>query len=147
MGVEAPSVEACRGRKVNRGHERLDLPPTGGLYPVCMDNAVISITGTEADERLSVTRAAVLDFFQATCPPCRVLEPQLARVAQEFRDTVPTFQIDIDRDLPVAERFGVRSIPTVLLVASGGEIGRLDGLITESDLRGLFTRGAALSRQ
>ncbi len=47
-----------------------------------------------------------LDFHQASCPPCRVLEPRIERVAQEHAGRVAVYRIDVDRNLPVAERFG-----------------------------------------
>jgi thioredoxin 1 len=50
------------------------------------------------------------------------------------------YRIDVDRNLPVAERFGVLSLPTVLILKAGKEVGRLDGLITEPDLRAAFDR-------
>lgn len=81
---------------------------------------------------------AALDFYQASCPPCRVLEPRLARVAAQYAGQVPVYRIDIDRDLQVAERFGVMSLPTVLIVRDGQEIERLDGLITEPQLKAAF---------
>ena len=84
-----------------------------------------------------------LDFYQATCPPCRVLEPRLERVAQEYRDRLPVYRVEIDRDLQFAERFGVKSIPTVLVVRAGQEVERLDGLITEALLREAFERALA----
>ena len=53
------------------------------------------------------------------------------------------YRVDIDRDMPIAERFGIKSIPTVLLVRGGGEVARLDGLITDQDLTEVFDREAA----
>lgn len=53
--------------------------------------------------------------------------------------------MDIDRDLAVAERFGVRSIPTVLVLRAGNEIERLDGLIREADLAAAFERATHAS--
>jgi thioredoxin 1 len=64
-----------------------------------------------------------VNFYQATCPPCHVLEPRLERMAQEYRGRLPVYRVDIDRDLEVAERFGVMSIPTVLVVRAGKECG------------------------
>ncbi len=81
-----------------------------------------------------------LDFYQASCPPCRVLEPRLERIAQEYAGRVAVYRIDVDRNLPVAKRFGVMSLPTVLIVKAGEEVGRLDGLITEADLWAAFDR-------
>jgi hypothetical protein len=51
-------------------------------------------------------------------------------------------RIDIDQDMPVAERFGVKSIPTILVLRGGTEVARLDGLITDQDLTATFDHAA-----
>lgn len=79
-----------------------------------------------------------LDFYQKSCPPCHVLEPRLERVAHEFGDRLTVYRVDIDQDMAIAERFGVRSLPTVLLLRDGREVERLDGLIREDALRRAF---------
>ncbi|MGQ0549641.1 MAG: thioredoxin family protein [Armatimonadota bacterium] len=99
----------------------------------------VSLREIESAVRLAQGPIA-LDFYQASCPPCRALEPRLERVAQEYASRVAVYRIDVDRDLPVAERFGVMSLPTVLVLKAGKEVGRLDGLITEADLRAAFDR-------
>ncbi len=52
------------------------------------------------------------------------------------------YRVDIDRDMAVAERFQVMSIPTVLVIRDGGEVERLDGLIQEPDLAAAFERAS-----
>ena len=84
-----------------------------------------------------------LDFYQASCPPCRALEPRLERMAQQYEGRLRVYRIDIDRDMPVAERFVVKSIPTVLVFRDGREVARLDGLITDHALTAAFDRAAA----
>lgn len=81
-----------------------------------------------------------LNFYQASCPPCHVLEPRLKRVAQEYAGRLPVYRVDIDRDLVVAERFGVMSIPTILILRGGAEVERLDGAVSEERLRAAFER-------
>ena len=103
-----------------------------------------TLTSEEVEGKvLRAPGPVALDFYQASCPPCRVLEPRLERVAAEYAGRLPVYRVGIDRDLPVAERFGVLSLPTVLLLRDGQEIERLDGLIKEDDLRGAFDRVAA----
>lgn len=102
---------------------------------------VTPITAKEFESRvLTVAGPVVLDFYQATCPPCRALEPRLERVAREYEGRLPVFRIDIDRDMPVAERLGVKGIPTILVLEGGREVERLDGLITDQDLHAAFGR-------
>ncbi len=102
---------------------------------------------TERDLEARVLKAVgpvMVDFFQATCPPCRVLEPRLEQLARQPGREVPVYRVDIDRDLAIAERFAVKSIPTVLVMYRGKEVERLDGLITQDGLAGAFARAASL---
>jgi thioredoxin 1 len=103
-----------------------------------------TITSSEFDAKVLQARGAVvLDFYQVTCAPCRALEPRLERVAQQYAGRVPVYRIDIDRDLSIADRLGVQSIPTVLVFRGGKEIESLDGLITDQQLRTAFEKAAA----
>lgn len=108
-----------------------------------MAAAVIGITAKDLETKvLKAPGAVALDFYQASCPPCRTLEPVLERIARQYENRLPVYRIDIDRDMPIAERFGVKSIPTVLVVRGGTEVARLDGLITDRDLTAAFEREA-----
>ena len=73
-------------------------------------------------------------------PPCRVLEPRLERIAAQCARRFTAYRVDADRDMSAAERLGVISIPAVVVLRAGQEIERLDGLITEADLRSAFDR-------
>ncbi len=64
-------------------------------------------------------------------------------MAQQYEGRLRVYRIDIDRDMPVAERFVVKSIPTVLVFRDGREVARLDGLITDHALTAAFDRAAA----
>lgn len=97
-------------------------------------------TGELAAKVLEARGPVVLDFYQATCPPCRALEPRLERVAQGYAGRVAVYRIDIDQDPTVTERFRVNSLPTVLVLRDGQEAERLDGLVTEQQLRDAFER-------
>ena len=93
-------------------------------------------------EILQADAPVVLDFYQANCAPGHALEPRLERVAEAYQDRVTVYRVDVDRDMPIAERFGVMSLPTVLIFKGDKEAIRLDGLISESDLRAAFEQVA-----
>lgn len=82
----------------------------------------------------------VLDFYQESCRPCHTLTPRLERVAREYEGRLPVYRVDVDEDMPVAESFGVMSLPTVLVVEGGKEVERLDGLIREEDLKAALAK-------
>ena len=83
-----------------------------------------------------------MTFTKPVCPPCHALEPRLEKVARQYENRLPVYRVDVDRDMPIAERFGVKSIPTILVVRGGREVARLDGLITDRDLTATFDREA-----
>lgn len=101
------------------------------------------IKADEFDSKILRAQGPVfLDFYQATCAPCRALEPRLERVAQQFAGRMLLYRVDIERDLSIANRLNVKSIPTVLVIRDGKEIERLDGLITTEQLQAAFDRAA-----
>jgi thioredoxin 1 len=103
--------------------------------------SVETITSVEIQPKvLEAPGPVALDFYQESCPPCHVLEPRLERVAERYEDRLPVYRVDVDRDLVVAESFGVMSLPTVLVLKGGEEVERLDGLIKEDDLTAAFDR-------
>jgi thioredoxin 1 len=103
--------------------------------------SVETITSGEVQAKaLKASGPVALDFYQESCPPCHVLEPRLERVAERYEGRLPVYRVDVDRDLPVAESFGVMSLPTVLVLRDGQEVERLDGLIREKDLEAAFDR-------
>ncbi len=105
--------------------------------------AIQTLTPEEVDVKLLNARGPViLDFYQAACPPCRALEPRLARIAQEYPHRVAVYRFDIEPDTAVADRFQVKSLPTVLILQDGRETQRLDGLITDDQLRTAFEQSS-----
>ncbi len=80
----------------------------------------------------------LLDFWQASCAPCRALEPRLERFAANHPGRFTGYRInadtDTDTDTDTVAKHGVMSIPTILLLRDGQEIARLDGLIRDHDL-------------
>lgn len=76
----------------------------------------------------------LLDFWQASCAPCRALEPRLERFAQRRQGEFSGYRIDVDANPDTSVQFNVRSIPTLVLLRDGHEIARLNGLIRDADL-------------
>ena len=61
-------------------------------------------------------------------------------MAEQYVGRVSVYRVDIDPEMPRADRFGINGIPTVLIFRNGKEAERLDGLITEDDLKAAFGR-------
>lgn len=83
----------------------------------------------------------LLDFHQASCAPCRALEPRLESFARRHAGEMRVLQVDVDEDMATAEAFGVQSLPTLIVFADGQETARLDGLIGDEDLEAALSGG------
>ncbi|HUQ52833.1 MAG TPA: thioredoxin [Gammaproteobacteria bacterium] len=77
-------------------------------------------------ERLVLDSAqpAVVDFSAAWCGPCRSIAPVIEGLANDYADRVTVATVDIDDNPRLAAKYGVRSVPTVMLFA-GGDVKRV----------------------
>ncbi len=87
--------------------------------------AVKQISESEWEaEVLKHSGAVVVDFYATWCPPCRALAPLLDRWADENSARVKVVKVDSDADEALAERYGVRTIPTLVSFKNGEEVRR-----------------------
>lgn len=88
------------------------------------------------EDVLAADGPVLVEFWAARCAACRRLVPDLEALARERK--VRVFTLDVDAELPAAERFGVRAIPAVLCFSGGREVGRRVGSVTARDLTALL---------
>jgi thioredoxin 1 len=74
---------------------------------------------TFADEVLASPVPVIVDFWAPWCKPCEAIEPHLIGIAEERGEHVRLLRMDVDRNLAVPPRYGVLSLPTVMLFRGG----------------------------
>lgn len=88
--------------------------------------AVQQINDSEFEaEVLRHDKTVLVDFFATWCPPCRALAPLLERFADQNADSLKVVKVDTDANEALAERYGVRTIPTVIAFRNGQEVRRV----------------------
>lgn len=73
----------------------------------------------EFDTLLETEPLFVVDCTASWCGPCRVVAPLMDQLAEEYSDFAKVFKLDLDANKPVAKRFGIRSIPAVMIFRQG----------------------------
>jgi thioredoxin 2 len=84
----------------------------------------------------------VVDFWAPWCGPCRMVAPELARVAANNAGRYLVVKVNTDEIPELGDRFGIRSIPTMAVFARGREIARTAGARPAADIE-TFVRNAA----
>lgn len=96
--------------------------------PTLNDNGKI----IHLDEKnfLSTTKdsVALVDFWADWCMPCKMMAPILNEVVNEVDDKIKICKLNVDTQPTLASKFGVRSIPTLVLLKNGKEVNRFVGI-------------------
>jgi len=89
----------------------------------------IELDQTEFQEQiLNQQGIALVDFYADWCGPCRELSPTIAKLAETYSDRVTVVKVNVDDHPELAQKFGVRGIPAVLIFKNGQVLNRLIGL-------------------
>ncbi len=92
-----------------------------------MEN-VLHVQERDWDTIQKSSKLTLLDFWADWCAPCRMLGPTFEKLAQDYGDKIDFAKINVDELPDVASQFGIRSIPTLLLVLNGQVLERIVGV-------------------
>ena len=81
----------------------------------------------------------ILDFNAEWCVPCKRMAPILEELAQEWREKAVFYQVDADENTDLVMKFGVMSIPTLIMLKGGQEKARTSGLQNREKVVNLFS--------
>ena len=88
----------------------------------------------------SVTTPVLVDFWATWCEPCKTLGPILEKLAVEYNGAFRLGKVDVDTQQELAGMFGIKSIPTVVLVKDGQVLDGFTGALPEGQLREFLSR-------
>ncbi len=80
------------------------------------------------NELIKSDKPTLVDFFATWCGPCRMQGPVLEEVKNKVGDTANVLKVDIDKNVELAQRYRVQSVPTIILFKSGEAVWRAVGL-------------------
>jgi len=102
--------------------------------PTVADNQNI-LTLTEKNfQQQTKSKVVIVDFWAAWCAPCRMMAPVLNDVADALPGNMQVGKINVEVEKALAQKFNVRSIPTLILFKDGKEVNRFVGVKTKDFL-------------
>lgn len=105
--------------------------------------AAAPVVVTDATFAAEVERSplpVLVDAWAAWCGPCRMIAPAIDELAAELAGRARVAKLDVDENPATASRFGIRSIPTLLIIAGGREVDRIVGAQPKEAIRARLER-------
>ena len=101
-----------------------------------MSERIVHITdGSFEADVLKAGQPVLIDFWAEWCGPCKMIAPILEATAEEYQDRLKIAKLNVDENPQTAMRYGVRSIPTLLLFKDGDVAGQKVGALSKSQLQ------------
>ena len=102
-------------------------------------SSATAVTRSDFEQAVLESEVPVLvDFWATWCPPCRAIAPTVDAIAAEYQGKAKVVKLDIDEEPEIADRYGVRSIPTLIVFKNGEKSGELVGAYPKAAISGLI---------
>jgi thioredoxin 1 len=83
---------------------------------------------------LGSEQTVVVDFWAPWCAPCRMLEPTVNQLAEQYAESVRFYKLNVDENSSVSQRYGIKGIPTLIIFNGGREEERIVGATSREAL-------------
>ena len=100
-----------------------------------MSSIVHEFTDENFDNDVEQSDLPVLiDFWAAWCGPCKAIAPVIDEIAGEFDGKIKVGKVDVDKNQKIAMKYGVRSIPTLLVMKNGEVVNQIVGAVPKGNI-------------
>ena len=102
---------------------------------------IVNLSTSTFDETVAGSdQPVIVDFWAEWCGPCKMIAPLLDELASEYDGKVKIGKVNIDEQQELATKYGIRAIPTLLLINKGQVTEQMVGAKSKRDLKASFDR-------
>ena len=95
-----------------------------------------AVTDQDFEEQVEkATLPVLVDFWADWCMPCKMIAPIVEDLAEEYDGKVSFAKVDVDSNPNIAMKFGIRSIPTLLVFKDGAPVDQVVGAVPKAELK------------
>jgi len=99
------------------------------------------MTSSEFDQQVLKSEVPVLvDFWAEWCGPCKAIGPSIEQIASEYTGKAKVYKVDVDSEGDLAQRYGIMSIPALVVFKGGKEVDRMVGAAPKPQIAALIER-------
>ncbi|PKB67750.1 MAG: thioredoxin [SAR202 cluster bacterium Io17-Chloro-G3] len=96
----------------------------------------VAVTDSDFDEKVLKAGTPVLvDFWAEWCAPCRMIAPMVDELSQEYDGKISFAKVDVDSNPEISLKYGIRSIPTLLVFKDGQPVDQVVGAVPKGTLK------------
>ncbi|MBU5674599.1 thioredoxin [Paenibacillus brevis] len=102
--------------------------------------AIVNVSDQTFNNEVESQGTVLVDFWAPWCGPCKMIAPILEELSGDLGDSVKIAKLNVDENPESASRFGVMSIPTLILFKDGQPVDKIVGLNSKDSLKNLIAK-------
>lgn len=98
------------------------------------------VSDANFDQAVKSNSLVLVDFWAEWCGPCRAIAPKLEEIAQEMGEKISILKLNVDDNQNTAAKFGIRSIPTMILFKNGQAVDQVMGNLPKDAIQSVIQK-------
>ncbi len=123
--IKQKKLEELKQRYMNGGQKPMENMP----------DSPVPVTDADFNEHIQKYDTLVVDCWAPWCGPCRMIGPVINELAKEMQGKIVFGKLNVDENPTTASKFGIMSIPTLLIFKNGEMVDRLIGALPKEQLK------------
>ena len=97
--------------------------------------SVLKITDENFEnEVIQSEKTVIIDFYADWCGPCKMMSPIIDEIAEEMGEKIKVGKVNVDENMNLAEKFGIMSIPTIIIFKTGNIYKTFNGVTAKEEI-------------